>query len=127
MQCWLYAGPAFLGKAQGASLNSDEGRSILQSALTARDQATNQRNMGDVNRALGPAEDPQTARNTIVRHRQEVDARNYPAAFDQSPPVNTDNVLVQLGPAITQSVGMGAARATEPARYDDDGAAGAAA
>jgi hypothetical protein len=48
------AGPAFLGKAQGASLNSDEGRSVLQGALTARNEGTNQRIQSDVNRALGP-------------------------------------------------------------------------
>jgi hypothetical protein len=47
------AGPALLGKAQGAALNSDEGRSILQGTLTARNEGTNQRIMGDVNRALG--------------------------------------------------------------------------
>ncbi|WP_231685828.1 hypothetical protein, partial [Phosphitispora fastidiosa] len=37
------AGPAFLGKAQGASLNSDEGRNVLFNALKARDQGTNRR------------------------------------------------------------------------------------
>src|SRR5258708_25262246 len=45
------AAPAFLGKAQRASLNSDEGRSVPQVALTARDKDTNPRIMRDVNRA----------------------------------------------------------------------------
>lgn len=97
------AGPAFLGKAQGASLNSDEGRTILQGRLTARDEGTNQRIMGDVNRALGPAEDPLTVSNAIRAHRSEVDARNYPAAFRNAPPVDTGNVLVELGPMIQGS------------------------
>ncbi|WP_339032665.1 hypothetical protein WI604_15910 [Bradyrhizobium symbiodeficiens] len=97
------AGPSFLGKGQGASLNSDEGRTILQGRLTTRDQGTNQRIMEDVNRALGPAEDPQTVRNAIVGHRSEVDARNYPAAFRNAPPVDTANVLVELGPMIQGS------------------------
>lgn len=97
------AGPAFLGKAQGASLNSDEGRTILQGRLTTRDEGTNQRIMGDVNRALGPAEDPQTVRNAIVGHRSEVDARNYPAAFRNAAPVDTSGVLVELGPMIQGS------------------------
>ncbi|MDX3970088.1 MAG: hypothetical protein QHD01_26285 [Bradyrhizobium sp.] len=97
------AGPSFLGKGQGASLNSDEGRTIMQGRLGVRDQATNQRIMGDVNRALGPAEDPQTVRNAIVAHRSEVDARNYPAAFRDAPPVDTGNVLVELGPMIQGS------------------------
>src|SRR6202043_2462713 len=55
------AGPANLGKAQGASLNSDEGRSVIQGALTTRDKGTNARIQSDVHAALGPAEDPVTA------------------------------------------------------------------
>ena len=92
------AGPSFLGKAQGASLNSDEGRTIMQRGLTARNEGTNSRIMGDVNRALGPAEDPQIVTNAIRARRSEVDAVNYPAAFENAPPVDTSNVLVQLGP-----------------------------
>lgn len=99
-------GPAMLGKAQGASLNSDEGRSILQGALTARNQGTNQRIAGEVDRALGPAEDPQTVTNAIRAHRSAVDEVNYPAAFRGAPPVDTANVLVHLGPMIQGSVGM---------------------
>lgn len=100
------AGPAFLGKAQGASLNSDEGRSILQSALTARNEGTNQRIMGDVNRALGPAEDPQTVTNAIRDYRSKVDAKAYPAALDNSPDVQTAPILQQLQDMIPRSVGM---------------------
>jgi hypothetical protein len=100
------AGPALLGKAQGASLNSDAGRSVLQNALTARNQGTNDRIAGDVNSALGPAEDPVTAANTIRAHRSAVDAQNYPAAFAGAPPVDTSNLLAQLGPMIENSVGM---------------------
>lgn len=109
------AGPAFLGKAQGASLNSDEGRSVLQGALTSRNAETNQRIMGDVNRALGPAEDPQTVTNTIRGYRSEVDGRNYPAAFANSPPVNPSNVVAELGQMLPNSVGM-EARALENLR-----------
>lgn len=100
------AGPALLGKAQGASLNSDEGRSILQGALRTRNEGTNARISGEVNQALGPAEDPQTVTNAIRAHRSEVDARNYPAAFQASPTVDTTNVLTELGPMIQGSVGM---------------------
>lgn len=81
------AGPAFLGKAQGASLNSDEGRSVLQSALTARNEGTNQRIMGDVNRVLGPAEDPQTVTNAIKSYRSTVDAQSYPVPSGRREPV----------------------------------------
>jgi hypothetical protein len=97
------AGPALLGKAQGASLNSDEGRSVLQGALTARNEGTNQRIMGDVNRALGPAEDPQTVTNAIRAHRSAVDAVNYPAALDNAPAVKTAPIMRDLYDRIDQT------------------------
>jgi hypothetical protein len=62
--------------------------------------------MDDVNRALGPAEDPQTVRNAIVAHRSDVDSQAYPAAFQNAGPVDTSNVLAELGPMIGRSVGM---------------------
>ncbi|NEU94821.1 hypothetical protein [Bradyrhizobium uaiense] len=100
------AGPALLGKAQGASLNSDEGRSILQTALTRRNEGTNARVMSDVNRTLGPAEDPQTVTNAIRAHRTQVDNAAYPAALGNAPDVQTAPILTQLDHAIPRAVGM---------------------
>lgn len=97
------AGPSFLGKGQGASLNSDEGRTILQGRLAARDQGTNRRIMEDVNRALGPAEDPLTVSNAIKAHRAEVDSVNYPAALDSSPPVKIAPIMIHLADKIDQA------------------------
>jgi hypothetical protein len=99
-------GPAMLGKAQGASLNSDEGRSILANALTTRNEGTNARIMSDTNRALGPAEDPQTVTNAIRARRSEVDSKAYPAALDNAPDVKTAHILTYLDSAIPNSVGM---------------------
>lgn len=99
------AGPAFLGKAQGASLNSDEGRSILFGAMKRRDEATTSRIMGDVERALGPAEDPQTVTNAIRAHRSEVDNVAYPAALDVAPPVQTGHLMQDLEFFIPHAVG----------------------
>ncbi|QOZ15949.1 hypothetical protein XI02_13890 [Bradyrhizobium sp. CCBAU 21365] len=100
------AGPAFLGKTQGAVLNSDEARSIGVGALNARNDATNRRIMGDVDRALGPAEDPQTVTNTIRAHRSAVDNANYPAALNAAPDVQTAPILAQLDYMIPRAVGM---------------------
>lgn len=99
----LDAGPALLGKAQGASLNSDEGRSILTNALTQRNVGTNARIQSDVNRALGPAEDPQTVTNFIKDHRSAVDAVNYPAALDSAPPVKIAPIMSELIDRIDQT------------------------
>lgn len=90
------AGPAFLGKGQGASLNSDEGRSVLQTALTERNAATNARIQGDVERALGPAEDPQTVTNAIRAHRSEVDSKAYPKTLDAAPEVKTGDIMLDI-------------------------------
>jgi hypothetical protein len=100
------AGPAFLGKAQGASLNSDEGRTILFNALKNRDQGTNSRVMGDVERALGPAEDPQAVTNAIIAHRRTVDNVAYPAALDTAPPVRTGRIMQDLEDFIPHAVGL---------------------
>ncbi|MGY3531449.1 hypothetical protein [Bradyrhizobium sp. USDA 4452] len=100
------AGPAFLGKAQGVTLNSDEGRSQMVNALTRRNEGTNQRITDDVNRALGPAEDPQTVSNAIRARRAEVDNANYPAALNNAPDVQTAPILTQLDDMIPRAVGM---------------------
>ena len=100
------AGPALLGKAQGASLNSDQGRSIMASALTGRNEATNQRVMGDVERVMGPAEDPQTVSDAILAHRSAVDSKNYPAALSGAPPVQTADILAHIEDQIPKTVGM---------------------
>jgi hypothetical protein len=100
------AGPAFLGKGQGASLNSDEGRSILTNALTARNTATNTRIQDDVNRALGKAEDPQTVSSEIKARRSELDSINYPKALDAAPQVKTAPIMTQLEDMIPQAVGL---------------------
>jgi hypothetical protein len=97
------AGPALLGKAQGASLNSDEGRSVLQTALTDRNTGTNQRIAGDVNAALGPAEDPQSVTDAIKAQRSAIDAVNYPAALDNAPPVKIAPIMVHLLDTIDQT------------------------
>lgn len=99
-------GPAMLGKLQGSVLNSDEGRSIGITALKNRDVGTNARIMGDVNRALGPAEDPQTVTNAIRAHRTAVDNASYPAALGGSPDVKVAPILTQLDDMIPRSVGM---------------------
>jgi hypothetical protein len=97
------AGPALLGKGQGASLNSDEGRSVLQTALTNRNVGTNQRIQSDVNRALGPAEDPQLVTDAIKTHRSAIDSVNYPAALDNAPAVKIAPIMTDLIDRIDQT------------------------
>lgn len=101
------AGEAFLGKAQGASLNSDEGRAILFKALRDRDKGTNTRIMRDVEAAMGPAEDPVIATRNILDHRMKVDGHNYPQALDAAPPITTGPMLTEVSDAIANSANGG--------------------
>jgi hypothetical protein len=98
------AGPAFLGKAQGASLNSDEGRSIMARALMERNESTNARLNSDVNAAIGPAEDPALVTKNILAHRSEVDAANYTPALQNAPPVDTTGVAATVGQALDKAI-----------------------
>jgi hypothetical protein len=99
------AGPALLGKGQGASLNSDEGRSVLQTALTARDKGTNARIRSDVDSAIGPYQggDPQLVTDAIKAHRTAVDSVNYPAALDNAPSVKIAPIMTDLIDRIDQT------------------------
>ena len=99
------AGFSLQGKASGAALNNDEARSVVFSRLKGRDEGTNKRIMDDVERALGPAEDPQTVTNTIRDHRSNIDGINYPAALDHAPAVQTAQILTQLDYLIPRAVG----------------------
>lgn len=100
------AGEALQATAQGTALNSLEARANLFSSLRARDKGTNARIQGDVNRAMGPAEDPQTVSDAILAHRSAVDAVNYPAALHAAPDVQTAHILTELDNMIPRSVGM---------------------
>ncbi len=99
-------GPSMLGLAQGVGARPGEGRTILTDALRARNEGTNARVYGDVNAALGPAEDAQAVTNAIVNRRSQVDAINYGKALDNAPAVDTTALLANLGKAIDQSEGM---------------------
>jgi hypothetical protein len=98
-------GFALQGKASGAALNNDEARSTVFSALKGRDEGTNKRIVDDVERALGPAEDPVTVSGAIRDHRTAVDSVAYPAALDNAPAVRTAPILQQLDDMIPRSVG----------------------
>jgi hypothetical protein len=113
----LDAGPALRGKAQGALLNSDEGRSVMSTGLTARDKATNARIRADVDGsdrngrdALGPYQsgDPQTVTDAILAHRTAVDGVNYPAALNNAPPVKIAPIMTELIDRIDQAPNKGA-------------------
>jgi hypothetical protein len=99
------SGPSMLGKTQGSALLSDEGRTVATNALTTRNQGTNSRIMGDVERALGPAEDPQSITNAILARRHQIDNVAYPAALDVAPPVRTARIMQDLEDFIPHAVG----------------------
>lgn len=96
-------GFALQGKASGAALNNDEARSVVFRNLKGRDAATNERISSDVNRALGPAEDPQTVKSYIDAHRTATDNVAYPAALQGAPAISTAPILTQVDHMLTQT------------------------
>jgi hypothetical protein len=99
------AGPGLLGTTQGAVGNSLEARSTMTNALTKRNEGTNARIQSDVDRALGPVqgEDPQLVTDRIRRFREEQDARAYPPALDNAPPVRIAPIMSELVDRISQT------------------------
>ncbi|MEJ0092828.1 MAG: hypothetical protein WDN46_05205 [Methylocella sp.] len=102
------AGPALTGKAQGASLNSDEGRTILGTALAGRDAGTNNRLNQDLIAAIGPAQSPQAVTDAIVAQRTAIHAP-LPQIFTNAGPVDTSNVLADIGQRLNTARGPEAA------------------
>ena len=102
------AGPSLLGKAQGAALNSEEGRAVMGNALAARNAGTNARLGTDVNAALGPAISPQQATDILQNARGQVHAL-LPRVFAQAPPVDTTDIVANIGKSLNKAVGPEAA------------------
>lgn len=107
------AGPASLGKAQGAALNSDDGRSIVTNALNARKAGANGRIINTVNNELGQAESPQTVTNNLRTFKTAVDNANYTPALTNAPPVNIAPLAVALEQSRAVNDGTSIGRAVE--------------
>lgn len=101
----LDAGHSLFGLGQGANLVTPEARALTSARLQARDDATNARIRGDVDRILGPAEDPATATRNIVDYRGQVDSQNYPRVLAQAPRIQTAPIMTELDDAIAGAVG----------------------
>uniref|UniRef100_E6VGI3 Uncharacterized protein n=1 Tax=Rhodopseudomonas palustris (strain DX-1) TaxID=652103 RepID=E6VGI3_RHOPX len=102
----LDAGQSLKGMAQGANLLAPEARAMTSARLQARDEATNTRIRGDVDRILGPGEDAATATKNILDYRSKVDGINYPRVLEAAPKVKIAPLLTELDEAIAQSVDL---------------------
>lgn len=102
----LDAGQSLKGVAQGANLLAPEARAMTSARLQARDDATNARIKGDVDRILGPGEDAFTATKNVIDYRSMVDGINYPRVLEAAPKVKIAPLLTELDDAITQSVDL---------------------
>lgn len=98
------AGPALLGKAQGAALNSDQARQTLFDALNNRATGTIARINQDVNSALGPAQSPQQITDTVQQLRG-YEHQALPGIFASAAPVDTMPILQQIDTSLQNAVG----------------------
>ena len=90
-------GPALLGKGQGATLNSDDGRSIMTTAIQNRSNPTavSQRVIADVDSAMGPSQSAQVASDALQAQKAAHNA-TLTQAYQQAPPVDVSSVLQKL-------------------------------
>ena len=100
-------GPAMLGKAQGAALDSDEARNVIGTALASRDAETNARLAQDVNAAVGPPQSPLQASQAVQAQREKIH-QWLPGVFANAPDVDTTNVLAKVAQGLPKAVGQDA-------------------
>jgi hypothetical protein len=81
-------------------------REMVINKITGRDAAKNQRLGADLNRALGPAEDPVTATQNILNTRADKDAINYTAAKRNAPPVDIKSTIDMIDDKLKSAEGM---------------------
>lgn len=81
-------------------------RESVVSKIEARDAAKNARLGADLNRELGPAEDPVLATQRILDFRKAQDDINYPAAKKNAPPVSVQATLDLIDRKLVEAEGM---------------------
>jgi hypothetical protein len=86
-------GSATQGLAQGVAVKP--GGSELIKQIEARTAGAQDRIRQAVSR-LGPAEDAQTVKDTIIQTRKALDSVNYPAALENAPPVDVKPIVKQI-------------------------------
>jgi hypothetical protein len=86
-------GAATQGLAQGVAVKP--GGSQLIKAIEERTAGAQER-IREAVAQLGPAEDAQTVKDTIIQTRKALDAVNYPAALESAPPVDVKPIVKQI-------------------------------
>lgn len=107
----LDAGPAMIGKAQGAALLNDKARSVLSNELRNRVEGASGRILKTADESLGVAEPSRVVEERIRREKAAEDAQNYGSALGTDPasvappPVDTSALIRHLDAAIPRSEG----------------------
>lgn len=98
-------GPSLGGVGQGLAVKPGDAKSILFNALQNRQAGANGRISTDLNKLLGPAEDPQAVTQNILATRATQDARNYAAVHGQNVPVDPSSVVRMIDDQLPTATG----------------------
>lgn len=123
------AGPSLQSIASGLASKPGEARSTISDVLTQRNLGRDNRLLGDVDTALGPAESAQSATNNILAQRRLTDAANYSVVHAQNAPVDVSDVVAKIDNALPTAVGsqrtalqnLRSELVKAPATYDEAG------
>lgn len=99
------AGPSLQTLASGLSSKPGEARSAISGALTQRGSGRDNRLLGDIDTALGPAESPQTVTDAILAHRRLQDGVNYAIVHANAPPVDASGVVAKIDNLLEDATG----------------------
>lgn len=99
------AGPALRAKTQGAAIYNPEGRSIVENALTTRDDATNSGLKQDIVSAVGPVTATPQQLTDYVGQARSWEHQALPGIFANAPAVDTSGVLTTIGQGLSKAVG----------------------
>ena len=96
--------PGLLDLTQSVANNTGAGKAVVRDAFDARNAGTNQRVMGAVDDALGPAQNPTPVRQAVEDTRAAVTTPYFQQAFQNGAPYTPDLASIAERPAVASAL-----------------------
>ena len=96
--------PGLLDLTQSVANNTGGGKAVVRDAFDARNAGTNQRVMGAVDEALGPAQNPTPVRQAVEDTRAAVTTPYFQQAFQNGAPYTPELAAIAQRPAAASAL-----------------------
>jgi hypothetical protein len=96
--------PGLLDLTQSVANNTGAGKAVVRDAFDTRNAGTNQRVMGAVDEALGPAQNPTPVRQAVEDTRAAVTTPYFQQAFQNGAPYTPDLASIAERPAVASAL-----------------------